>query len=394
MSHQLISHNQDLRRLLNEGYEIEVRSNLLFVYSVPYVNSRREVALGALVSELTTVSPGVLGRPCTHQIHFIGEHPCKPDGSELVQIKHSSGRFPLPDLIEAHYFSNKPRTGFYADYYEKVTTYVRVISNQARAIDPKADARTFRAIEPLDEESVFLYEDTASSRAGIQNISALLKLQRIAIVGLGGTGAYVLDLVSKTHVQEIHLYDGDAFHPHNAFRSPGAASRTVLDRRLTKVAYFFEMYSGMRLGIVPHPCMVTEDNVAELATYDFIFVCVDKGSVRNLIVEALFDSTVKLIDVGMGVNLTDDCSHLWGTCRVTTSTPNSRAQAKTCIPKVDRNDEIYALNIQVADLNCMNAVMAVMKWKRLSGFYFDDRHEYNSTFNVGISQLTNEELTA
>jgi hypothetical protein len=194
MSRQLISRNHDLRRLLDEGYKIEVRSNLLLVHSVPYVNSRREVALGTLVSELTTVSPGVLGRPATHQIHFIGEHPCKPDGSELVQIKHSSGRFPLADQIEAqHYFSNKPRTG-YADYYEKVTTYVRVISNQARAIDPKADARTFRAIEPLDEVSVFLYEDTASSRAGIQNISALLKPQRIAIVGLGGTGAYVSSL--------------------------------------------------------------------------------------------------------------------------------------------------------------------------------------------------------
>jgi hypothetical protein len=71
MSHQLISRNPDLQRLRDEGYEIEVRSNLLLVHSVPYVNSLREVALGTIVSELTTASPGVLDKPGTHQVHFI-----------------------------------------------------------------------------------------------------------------------------------------------------------------------------------------------------------------------------------------------------------------------------------------------------------------------------------
>ena len=68
MSRLLISRNPDLQRLRDEGYEIEVRSNLLLVHSVPYVNSLREVALGTLVSELTTASPGVLDKPGTHQI--------------------------------------------------------------------------------------------------------------------------------------------------------------------------------------------------------------------------------------------------------------------------------------------------------------------------------------
>jgi hypothetical protein len=392
MSRQLISRNPDLRRLQAEGFEIEVRSNLLLVHSVPYANSRGEVALGILVSELTTASPGVLDRPGTHQIHFVGEHPCKPDGSELVQIKNSTGQYPLAEGVVAnHYFSNKPRAGFYADYYEKVTSYVRVISNQARAIDPKADARTFKTIEPIEEDSVFLYEETASSRAGIQTISAILKPQRIAIVGLGGTGAYVLDLAAKTHANEIHLYDADIFRPHNAFRCPGAASRSMLDRRLSKVAYLAEVHSVMRKGIVPHEVMITEENVGELAGFDFVFICVDKGAVRRLIVEALQASTVRFIDVGMGVNMTDDKQHLWGTCRITTSTPKTRDQAIARIPKVDRDDELYGSNIQIAELNCLNATLAILKWKRMSGFYLDDRAEYDSTFNVSLNQLTNEE---
>ena len=392
MSHQLINRNPDLRRLLDEGFEIEIRSNYLLVHSVPYVNSAQKVVLGTLVSELTTASPGVLGRPGTHQIHFIGEHPCNPDGSLLGQIKNGSGDYPLADGLKAnHYFSNKPRSGAYENYYDKITSYVRVISSQARAIDPDADARTYKTIDPIEEDSVFLYEETSFSRAGIQGLVTRHKQQRIAIVGLGGTGAHVLDLIAKSHVLEIHLYDGDAFCPHNAFRAPGAASRATLDRRLSKVTYFSEMYGAMRKNVVPHEVMIDEANVAELAAYDFVFICVDKGAVRQLIVEALGPHATCFIDVGMGVNLTDNKDQLWGTCRVTVSTPATRERAEACIPKVDRDDEIYGSNIQIADLNCLNAALAVMAWKRLTGFYVNDRSEHESTFSVSLNQLSNKE---
>lgn len=57
---------------------------------------------------------------------------------------------------------------------------------------------------------------------------------------LGGTGSYALDLVAKTHVVEIHLFDADLLRPHNAFRFPGAISPGILDRGITKVKYVSE----------------------------------------------------------------------------------------------------------------------------------------------------------
>ena len=72
----------------------------------------------------------------------------------------------------------------------------------------------------------------------------------VALVGLGGTGAYILDLVVKTPVAEIHLYDGDVFLQHNAFRSPGAASVADLRAKLNKVDYYKDRYSPMRRHIV------------------------------------------------------------------------------------------------------------------------------------------------
>lgn len=389
MSRRLISLNPELQRLIDEGYEIEVRPGFLLVHAVPYVNAKKEVARGIIVSELTTAMPDVLGRPPTHQVHFIGEHPCKADGADLVQIRCQSAEFKLAEGITAHHhFSNKPQRGYYESYYEKITTYVRVISSQAKALDPTADARTFRTREPIEDDSVFLYQDTASSRAGIQRLAARFRPQRIAFVGLGGTGSYALDLVAKTHVVEIHLFDADLLRPHNAFRLPGAISREILDRGITKVQYLCEHYSTMRRGVVPHEVMIDDGNVMELAGFDYVFLCVDRGEVRQLVLRALADTGVTVIDVGMGLNLSDDQESIWGTCRVTVSTPSTRDIALARIPRADRDEELYASNIQVADFNCLNAGLAVAKWKRMSGFYLDDHEEYETTFSVNLNQLS------
>lgn len=74
-------------------------------------------------------------------------------------------------------------------------------------------------------------------------ITAKLAVEKLAIVGLGGTGAYVLDLIAKTPVKEIHLFDGDKFSSHNAFRAPGAASIDDLHKQNLKVEYLHAIYS-------------------------------------------------------------------------------------------------------------------------------------------------------
>ena len=112
-------------------------------------------------------------------------------------------------------FSNKPQ-GNYTDYYHKFTRYIQLLSAEAQAVDPTATAATFRKVAP-DWHGVFNYADTNASRANITGLSDKFVDQRVGIVGLGGTGTYILDMVAKTPVKEIHLYDGDVFCQHNAF---------------------------------------------------------------------------------------------------------------------------------------------------------------------------------
>lgn len=390
MSHALISRNPDLRRLQDEGYSLEVRKAHLLVHDVPYLDAHRQVRRGTLVSSLTMLGGDRTARPDSHVAYFIGSHPYRHAGGEITAIKLSSGRQVLAEGIEIdHAFSNKPPEG-YGDYHAKMTRYIEIISDEARAVEPAVTAKTGRLIEETDRNSIFLYMDTASSRAGITALVEALGAQRIAIVGAGGSGAYVLDLVAKTPVKEIHLFDGDEFWQHNAFRAPGAAgSETWKDNPPLKVAYLAEMYEKMRRGIVRHAYRVDERSVHELTQFDYVFICVDKGSVRGMIIAELANAGRRFIDCGIGVEMNDERTQLRATCRVTAGVPGRYEHVKNRVPMDDIFEEeaLYASNIQVVELNAASAVMAVILWKKLSGFYVDERGELHSQLTVPFNSL-------
>ena len=240
-----------------------------------------------------------------------------------------------------------------------------------------------------DEEdgSVFNYIDTAATKAGIVAANARLEGGKIAIVGLGGTGGYVLDLVAKTPVAEIHLFDHDLFLNHNAFRCPGAASLEELSKKQQKVDYLAAVYSQMRKNIIPHDCFIDEATVNQLQGMSFVFVCIDKGTGKRLIVERLEEWGLPFIDVGMGIQLGDD-NTLGGIVTVTTSTVKKRDHLRGRVAFVDgEGANEYSQNVQIADLNALNATLAVIKWKKLCGYYHDVNKEHWCAYTIRTNQL-------
>lgn len=392
MSLRLINRSPDLKKLRDEGYDIEIRCGHLLVKSVPYVNSKKEIKTGTLVSTLNLAND-VTVVPDTHAVYFEGEYPCDKDGVRIARIENQSQRKNLgKDLDVDHTFSARPTNAPYQDYYAKMTTYVAILSGPAQAIDPNVKVMTFPLITANEDESVFNYIDSASSRAEINVVSAKLELDRIAIIGLGGTGAYVLDFTAKTHVKEIHLFDGDTFLQHNAFRSPGAASGDELEKKPPKTEYFRQMYSKMRRGIFSHPVYMDAANVEQLRGMNFVFLCFDAGKEKELVVGALEKFEIPFVDVGMGVYLTGDS--LGGIVKTTTSTPKQRdhvrGKNRISFSAGDGNNE-YDRNIQIADLNALNAALAVIKWKKLFGFYHDFENEHHCTYTIDGNKLVNED---
>lgn len=244
------------------------------------------------------------------------------------------------------------------------------------------------------KEDVFKYPDTNSSRASIDNLNRKFSGQRIAIIGLGGTGSYILDLISKTPVAEIHLYDGDVFQLHNAFRAPSAVDGALLDAadKLMKVEYYHEIYSRMHNGIEPHAKYVTNENLHELRDFDYVFISVDSNEARTMITKGLLGMEVSFIDVGLGVTKADDS--LLGTIRLTVGTANKSDHLPNRIGSDEFDENEYGTNIQIADLNCLNAVLAVIKWKKMVGFYQDLKSEHNSLYFINTGKLINEDYQA
>ena len=367
---------------------MEVRARHLLLHHVPYVTEAGVIKHGTLVSELSLQGDTTI-RPRTHVAMFIGSMPCDRDGNPLTQIRQSDQRRELGDgLAVNHSFSSKPPEG-YADYYQKMTTYEAIISAPAQAIDASVTARTFAVVEAEDEDSPFVYVDTASSRVGIGAITEKLATGPVAIVGLGGTGSYILDLVAKTPVREIHLFDGDKLGQHNTFRAPGAPSIETLRTAPQKSVYYRDIYSKMKRNIVAYG-HVDGSNVELLRAMDFVFMAVDKPQPRELVAQKLEEFGVPFIDVGMGVDEVD--GSLLGQLRVTASTDTSRDQVRSTLPISDHDGEDeYARNIQIADLNALNATLAVIKWKKLRGFYTDLVKEHSSLYQIDGNHLVNED---
>jgi hypothetical protein len=383
-----ISHSPDLKRLRDEGYHIEVFGGHLFAHEIPYVNSSKEVKKGVLIAPLT-FSGNRCQKPQNHVVFFSGSDPCDKNGMIIKGVQHSLNQSKFGNGVNSERsFSNKPRNG-YPDFYEKFKTYSDIISAPAKALDPDVTKTPYLPVIEDTEESVFNYYDTNSSRSNIEDINHKVHGQKIAIIGLGGTGAYILDSVSKTCVAEIHIFDGDIFSNHNAFRSPGAASVESLNKREKKTRYFGRMYSEMRNGIFEHDYYLDEENLKELAGFDYVFLSLDNNGARRVLVEYLTNQGITFFDVGLGVNVVDE--RLVGMVRVTTGTSTKNDHYEGKIPFYDSEDNDYVTNIQISDLNSLNANYAVIKWKKISGIYQDLEQEHFSAYSINTSHLINDD---
>ena len=388
MSQQLIDRSPDLKRLVDEGYEVEIESGHLLLRHVPYVTKGKGIKYGTLVSRLT-LAGDVTTKPEDHVVMFAGDLPCDSDGRPLAHIQASERRQQLGGgLIVDRMFSRKPMGG-YSDFYHKMTVYEGIISAYARSIDPTATTKTFATMEPQNLESVFAYEDTATSRIGIGAISEKLKVGPVAIVGVGGTGSYILDLVAKTPVPEIHLFDGDIFGQHNAFRSPGAPSLDILKSTPTKASYCKRLYGRMHMKIFDHGHIDTA-TITCLRSMHFVFVAVDNGPSRRLVILKLIEWGIPFIDVGMGVN--EFSASLFGQIRSTLFTGKPQdVSIIASLPLSDIDvDNDYSRNIQIAELNALNAALAVIKWKKFLGFYADIEQEHSSYYQIDGNYIVNE----
>lgn len=391
MYQKLVSHNPDLAALAAAGYAIAFDSNFLIVRDIPYLDEAGELQWGAFVTVLEFLDQNVV-RQQNHQVYFAGGTPHGLDGKLIPNLGAQAAQVALSprcaDIVVKWNLSNKPYPfRAYSDFFAKIESYTAVIAGPA-IHKFSVDFKTYRVDTTVAEGSVFKFHDTLTSRAEITMLAKCFDNEVVALIGLGGTGSYLLDLLVKSPVKEIHAFDCDGYHVHNAFRSPGRLSENELG--LSKAEVYRNRYENFRHGLRVENKFIDESCTVDMGGVTFAFVCVDKGSARAAIFNLLISLEIPFIDVGMG--LTQKDRGLTGMARVTYYSPE-RALALRELNLAEMNDtpdNVYRANIQVGEMNALNASLALIRYKQLMGFYGQDGAQVNTVFNISDLDLTGD----
>jgi hypothetical protein len=376
--------------MVTKGYALSIDGGYLVVRDIPYLDDGAQLQWGAFVAKFDLVDKQTVQQD-DHQIWFAGSVPHGLDGKPIANLAGGPTGLALgeasKDVVVQRRFSNKPQaTGKFADFYEKFESYLTIISGPAMELHG-ANPYTFRTVEEMPN-SVFKFHDTLTSRAEITDLSGKFAEDVVAVIGLGGTGAYVLDFLVKTPVCEIRGFDLDRFYVHNAFRSPGRLEESELGK--PKADVYGTRYDSLRHGLKIERKFLDSTSGAELEGVTFAFVCVDKGSSRTAIFDLLIAKGIPFIDVGMGLDRRR--GPINGMVRVTYYANENAQQVrdKGLAEMSDQPDDIYRTNIQISEINALNACLAVIRFKQLRGFYFEEIPYYHLLQEIGDLKVVGE----
>nr|WP_233286062.1 ThiF family adenylyltransferase [Bradyrhizobium brasilense] len=360
-------------------------SEYLVVRDIPYLDANKALQIGAIVTKLVFVDKLHVEQQ-DHQIFFAGSVPHGLDGNPVPNLGGGGASLPLQktDVVVERSFSNKPDSGRFTDFFAKIEHYLNLVGGPAMSLHG-FNPYTFRVDHDVVGDSVFKFQDTLTSRAEIGDLAAVFKTDVVAIIGLGGTGCYLLDFMVKTPVREIRGFDGDRYLIHNAYRSPGQLDEQDLGK--PKAEVYQRRYENFRKNLKLEQKYIDRSSAADLEGVTFAFVCVDKGSARAAIFDLLIAMGIPFIDVGMGLNRKE--GPIAGTLRVTYYPPDKASEIRAMghAELADHPDDVYRAQVQISELNAMNACLAVERYKQLRGFYLDKQAPSHMLFDTAELKL-------
>ena len=385
MSHSRISRNADLTALVEDGYNIDIIGGYLLVRNIPYVTETGDIRTGDIVSTLELQGENTASPLSDHTVWWTGQMPHYADRTSMKDAICSNvwtkGRSMGNGLEAYSRWSIKPRHKgghrAYRDQKEKIDTYVNEITGQADVLRPGVlEAAKSGAESEVAIQSRFKYLDMNAFRSGTRGIEQAISDEVVAVIGIGGSGSYLVDILAKTNIKELHLYDDDVLLQHNAFRLAGAAQAGELTGNIKKVDWHKNNYVAVRdNGIYAHDKQISVKTLAELNHCTMVFIAVDRLDVRRSIQTHCEALGIAHIAVGLGIDIEgEDNDQLGGMVKVEVQhCPRIRndEENREIMAQAD-DDDMYG-NIQTAELNMLSAALAIIEWKALRGFYTNDR---------------------
>ncbi|PPC85475.1 MAG: hypothetical protein CTY31_13775 [Hyphomicrobium sp.] len=368
---ELVNRNRFLQDLEEDGYHADFVGGYIVIYGLPYLNEVGELAHGDWASPVDLSADGVLDPPSNHQAWFRGGRPHDQNGRQL-RLGGGADKVKVAEGFETNNsFSFKLHDGAgqmrsYSSFEEKVRTYLDTITSPAMIAFPNSTPLRAIEVKAAEQGTPLRFPDTLSSRYHMNDVSRLLERKRVAIVGLGGTGSYILDFIARTHLSEIALFDDDKVHVHTIFRFPGFIPRAIGS---LKVDALGQQYGHWHANITSVPERITEANIERLRGFDFVFLSIDHGPSRIFIADWLSVNEIPFVDCGMGLNRAP--VGLNGVVRVTgvDRAAYERTARSVFLPGDDPQGGEYRRQGQIAELNALNATLAVIRFKQHFAIY-------------------------
>lgn len=377
----LANRNPYIEKLVERGYDVGFINAHLVVFGVPYLGAAGDLKFLDMISPLDLREGYLIDRPSDHKIYFAGEVPCNIDGQKISAGTSEEVRKVSDQIVGNRMLSSKPEgMRQYNSIEEKIDQYLDLVATPAihKYPDFKLQLALKRHVEaPL---SPLKFPDSLSAREGMLELSYKLRSHKVAIIGCGGTGAYVLDFIAKTHLEEIHLFDDDIVHVHTLFRLPGVYGEEHLG--LSKVEALAVTYANFHSGIKPHVERINQNNIECLSNFSFVFICIDDAPSRQMIAQACHAASVPFVDSGMGLN--SGAHGLYGFVRIAGGEHGDfdKLNGTQYLPAQNAHDIEYRNQPQIAELNALNAAIAVIRFKQCMGFFDRLIDSYAMVFDV------------
>ena len=141
----------------------------------------------------------------------------------------------------------------------------------------------------------------------------------------------------------------------------------------------------MHTGITFHPTFLSGDNMHLLDGSTFVFLAAADANERPEIMRWLSERKVPFIDAGIGVSQAP--AGLTGLVKLTMHIPGTILPESAT--KSEGVSDDYGTNIQVADLNALNGVLAVIRWKRHVGYYATESISDEVVFKLYTNEIRN-----
>jgi len=176
---------------------------------------------------------------------------------------------------------------------------IRVVGNTLIRVTTTSELRQMRKSPKISQEQA----SRQVLMIGEQG-QEYVRQTRVAIIGLGGLGSHVAQMLAYLGVRDFILVDLDKIDITNLNRLIGAGSKDIGKAKVEIAERMIKRIVGRsRLAIQPFESDVREQTVLNvLKTADVIFGCVDKDGPRLILNELSLAYMIPYIDCGFGIN--------------------------------------------------------------------------------------------